>query len=359
MRLLFIMETMRARGAERVASVLAARLASMHHEVFIVCTGFVRGEEFSLPSNVHLEFIPDMSGNRLRLLFYRIHFIRTRILEIHPDCILSLAASRTLFMITMAHLGSSVPMIFSERNDPARDPKTKPERFLRLFCFHACNKVVFQTVYARDYFPVSVVKKGIIIPNPVKDGLPPIWEGERKPYIAAFCKLVPQKNLSLLLQAFALIFEDYPELRLVIYGDGFLRPDLESEAQSLRIASRTVFHPHSQDVHRYISDCAMYVLSSDYEGQSNAMLEAMAMGLPCICTDCPCGGSRAVIRPGVNGLLVPVGDVNALADAMRYILDHPEEAERMGKQAARIREERKSEVIAEEWNTLIEQLVSR
>ena len=102
----------------------------------------------------------------------------------------------------------------------------------------------------------------------------------------------------------------------------------------------------------------MYVSSSDYEGQSNSMLEAMAIGLPCICTDCPSGGARAVINPGINGLLVPVGNTDKLADAMRDMLLYPEEACSMGINASKIRDKRSPELIAQEWNHLILELTS-
>lgn len=358
MKLLFIMQTIRARGAERVASILTEQLSELSHDVYLICTGFVRGDEYPLSENVHLEFIPDATGNRLHLMFTRIRYIRNKIKEIHPDCILSLADARTLFMITMAHLGSPIPMIFSERHDPVHNPKSKLERLLRLFCYRASDRIVFQTTGAKNYFSPSISKKGIIIPNPIKENLPDIWNGERKSYIATFCKLDPQKNLSLLLHAFKKLTPDFPQLRLVIYGDGELRESLETEAIHLNISSRTAFNHHSNDVHTLIQDCSMYVSSSDYEGQSNSMLEAMAMGLPCVCTDCPSGGASAVIQHGINGLLVPVGDVNALADAMRFMLTHPDKARQMGKNASNLRDERRPEIIAKEWDHLITDVTS-
>lgn len=359
MKLLFIMETMRARGAERVASILTEELASMSHDVYLICTGFVRGEEYSLTDKIHLEVIPEATGSRLHLFFVRIRYIRKKINEIQPDCIISLAAARTLFMITVGHIGSWVPMIFSERHDPVHNPKPKLERLLRLLCYRTCDRVVFQTQGAMNFFPKSIAKKGIIISNPVKEGLPDVWTGPRKPVIVTFCKLVPQKNLSLLLNAFASIADEFPEHRLVIYGDGELRESLETEAVRLHISSRTDFLPHAQNVHELINDCAMFVSSSDYEGQSNSMLEAMAMGLPCVCTDCPSGGASAVIKHGTNGLLVPVGNAEKLAQAMRYMLTHPDDARQMGQNASLIREQRHPSQIAEEWNRLIAELVTK
>ncbi len=359
MKLLFILETLRTRGAERVTAVLSEQLAGLSHDVYLICTGFVRGDEYPLADNIHLEFIPEATGSRLHLMFVRMRFIRRKLSEIKPDCIISLATARTLFMTIAGNRGLSIPMIFSERNDPRHDPKSALERMLRIVSYRTCNRIVFQTADAMNFFSFAIAKKGTIIPNPIKPGLPDIWQGERKPYIVTFCKLVPQKNLSLLLRSFQKLTVDFPYLRLVIYGEGELRQTLENEAVQLNISSQTDFNPHSNDVHNLIRDCAMFVSSSDYEGQSNSMLEAMAMGLPCVCTDCSGGGARAVIQHGINGFLVPVGDENALAVAMRYMLTHPEEAMQMGKNASMIRYERRPEIIAKEWDRLIKDVISK
>ena len=358
MKLLFIMQTMRARGAERVTSVLVEELAEMSHDVYILCTGFVRGEEFPFSDKVHMEYVSDCSGSRIHLMFARIRLIRQKIEEIKPDCIISLAYARTLFMIVAANIFKPIPMVFSERHDPVHNPKSKIDRFFRLVSYYACDRVVFQTDTARGYFPACISKKGRIISNPIIEGLPDVRNNVREPYIATFCKLDPQKNLSLLLNSFKLVNYKHPEARLVIYGDGILKEQLEQEARLLNIQSKTVFHPHSLRVHELVCDCSMFVSSSDYEGQSNSMLEAMAMGLPCVCTDCPCGGASAVITSGVNGLLVPVGGRRELADAICYILEHPEEAREMGSRAFNIRYERKPETIAKEWEKLIKEVIS-
>ena len=143
------MQTIRARGAERVASILTEQLSNLSHDVYLICTGFERGEEYPLSENVHLEFIPDATGSRLHLMFTRIRFIRKKISEINPDCILSLADARTSFMITMAHIGSSVPMIFSERHDPVHNPKSKTERLLRLLVYAQRLPIFSQTALCR------------------------------------------------------------------------------------------------------------------------------------------------------------------------------------------------------------------
>ena len=97
----------------------------------------------------------------------------------------------------------------------------------------------------------------------------------------------------------------------------------------------------------------MFVSSSDFEGMSNSMLEAMAIGLPCVCTDCPAGGARAVIEDGKNGLLVPVNDAIALSDAMKRVASDTIFAEKLSKNASNIRKNQSVEKIIDKWMAII------
>lgn len=113
------------------------------------------------------------------------------------------------------------------------------------------------------------------------------------------------------------------------------------------------FHPAVSDVHERIKDAYMFVSSSDFEGLSNSMLEAMAMGIPTICTDCPCGGARMVIENGVNGLLTPVGDKDKLSAAMQRVADNSQIAHNIGKEAQKIRSKLSTDIIVGEWRKII------
>ena len=172
--------------------------------------------------------------------------------------------------------------------------------------------------------------KGTVIFNPIKPDLPAPYKGERKKRVVNFCRISAQKNLNMLVDAFALLRKDFPEYELDIIGDP-VGNDVEGYIDSVK--ERIKQHncedcihilPSRNDIHDYIKDYAMFVSSSDFEGMSNSMLEAMALGLPCVCTDCPAGGARAVIKDGENGLLTPVGDADALYLAMKKLIENPE-----------------------------------
>ena len=131
----------------------------------------------------------------------------------------------------------------------------------------------------------------------------------------------------------------YPEYQLHIYGNAVtaleeqLRNDLICYVKEIGQTESIHILPPASDVHSRILDCAMFVSSSDFEGLSNSMIEAMAIGMPCICTNCLGGGAREMIQPGVNGLLTPMKDVDALHDAMVCFIEHPEVAQACGKSA--------------------------
>jgi glycosyltransferase involved in cell wall biosynthesis len=136
--------------------------------------------------------------------------------------------------------------------------------------------------------------------------------------------LEKQKNLLLLIDAFALLYKEHPEYNLAIYGDGSEKKHIETYITKMLLEDCISVYESIPNIHEKIIDCAMFISSSDYEGLSNSMIEAMALGLPCVVTDCPCGGARMMITSYENGILVPVGDIQTMYEAMKYIIENPE-----------------------------------
>lgn len=250
-------------------------------------------------------------------------------------------------------------VIFSERGDPARLMRKRYGRKFIEKYYPRADAAVFQTEAARAVYPESVAAKGVVIPNPLKSGLPQPYTGEREKRVAAFCRISPEKNLTMLIKAFSLFFKTHPDYSLRIYGDA-ANDEGKNEAERLRsliaengLSTAVQMLPFSADVHGEILRDMMYVNSSDREGLSNAMLEALAIGLPSICTDCPVGGARAVIRSEENGLLIPVGDVEALRLAMERIADDKALRDKLSANASLLREEYSRETISEKWVELL------
>lgn len=242
----------------------------------------------------------------------------------------------------IAAIGQKHFFLVSERNDPERYDHKK----IRNLAYRFADVIVCQTKEAVRSFPKGIRKKSVVIPNPVDSGRVEEYEGPREHRIVAVGRLEPQKNHKLLLRAFAAFAGTYTDYTLDLYGKGELEEELRQLAVDLGIGDRVCFRGFSGKVKEEINNAAMYVLSSDYEGISNSMLEALALGIPVIATDCPIGGSRMYIEDGVNGLLVPVGQAEAMAAAMERIAREEAFGAALGAMGRKIREENSVEVIA-------------
>ena len=187
-------------------------------------------------------------------------------------------------------------------------------------------------------FPEKLRKKTVVIPNPVSADMPEPFSGERKKRVVSVARLQPQKNHKLLIDAFANFVKKFPDYELHIFGVGELEAELRRQSERHEIASKVVFRGFSSNVKEDIWDSAMFVLSSDYEGISNSMIEALAMGVPVIATDCPVGGARSYIKNNVNGILTPVGDKDALAAAMVKVAENPMLSKKLSQNGVKIKE---------------------
>lgn len=266
--------------------------------------------------------------------------------------------NRPIFLTLLA-AGKKANVIISERNNPeAFSSNNTTMAFIRkLYC--KSNTMVFQTKEAKDWYKKNTKVNSVVIPNPVKDELPKRFEGERSKKIVNFCRISSQKNLFLLVDAFEEFCKLNSEYELYIYGEAIgngaenYYEDLIAHIEGLKSKNNIHISGFIKDIHVVVREYAMFVSSSDFEGMSNSMLEAMAIGLPTICTDCPAGGARAVIRDHENGILVPVGNVNELCNAMNEVANDKQLAEKLSVNGSKIREELSVRNISERWIRLI------
>lgn len=253
--------------------------------------------------------------------------------------------------LTLAIAAGKIPVkaVFSSAISPIM-PKMKPEdcQFRNKYMTNY-HYAIFQTQEVKRYYDSIISGKKAVIHNPVKHDLPLPYEGKRSKRIVSFARLNYQKNFTLLISAFAEIHTKYPEYTLEIFGDGPDEENLRRAINEFHLEESAFLFPVRQDVHIAVLDASMFVLPSDFEGLSNSMLEAMAIGLPCICTDCDGGGAREIIHDGENGLLVPKGDKEALSQAIERLILNPEFAKKLGRSASGIREELSEEKIIEQW----------
>lgn len=339
-RIVFVSNRLSGGGSERVLVTLANEMSKRGHDVTIL--SFVAGDSY--PINHEIEVIVLGCSKKSE----RIKKIRSLIKQINPQNVIAFEYFVNMQVI-MACCGLNTNVIVSERNDPAREGGSFPKSAIRNFLYRFCDILVCQTEDAKNYFPKYVQKHSVIILNPLMSNLPERWAGERNKEVVCFCRLEKQKNLPLLVDSFKSFHENYSDYSLHIYGNGKERDNLTKYVDECGLSSAAFVHEGSKDIHNIVLKSAMFVLPSDYEGLSNSMLEALAIGLPTICTDCPVGGARMVIENEKNGLLVPVNDRAAMIDAMLKIANDSNVANQLGQNASAIKNKLSIESICELW----------
>lgn len=292
---------------------------------------------------------------------YRIRFLRKGIefrsyfLQEDPDIVIPFGLSY-LEPILSAVYDLDCKVVYAEKNAPEKEfPSKNLEEYRYLIkLLKKTNAVIVQTQNSKQFFD-NELDNVYVINNPIKQNLPMPFSGERRKTIVNFCRMSSQKNLELLLKAFKKLQAYYPVFKLEVYGNTV--EESEEQYKELVLDKISEFElkdsafilPPAADVHSRVLDAAMFVSSSDYEGLSNSMIEAMAIGLPCICTDCLGGGTREVMVDEENGLIVPMNDVDAMYQAMKQFVDNPEFAEECGRNASKIREKLSVEKTAQQW----------
>lgn len=332
-------------GAQRVLVSIANYMAIQGYDIQIIAS-FNNGT-YPLCEKIKVLYV----GKRQYLKY--IHIVRKEIKSQRPQAVIAFEYFFNL-LAAIACLGLRTKVIVSERNDPSRVGSGFLKDRLRNFLYRFIDVLVCQTPDAKAYFPSYIQSKAVIIPNPLKPNLPLRVGGDRVNEVVTFCRLHSQKNLPMLMNVFKNFLNTHAKYKLKIYGDGEEALNLAQLAEKLKIKDSVSFYAASDDVHQKVLNAKMFVLPSNYEGLSNSMLEALAIGLPTICTDCPCGGARMVIRNGVNGILIPVGDEAALYKAMCTIADDTTLVDRLSVEAVKIREELSIESVSNKWIKIVE-----
>ncbi|MCM1134064.1 MAG: glycosyltransferase [Clostridium sp.] len=331
-KIVFVLPDMAGGGTERVVALLSNEFVKRGYPVAVLLFAG-NHTEYPLDKRVEIFVAGKTSGGKLSVRIKRIGEMR-RFYKENKGCYLFAFSAMGAVFSAVAAFGIPHRMLVSERNDPSRYEHS----LIRNLAYRKAEKLVLQTEDMRGLFPKSLQKKAVVIPNPAPDGVREPFTGERKKQVVSVARLQPQKNHRLLIDAFAEFLKQYPEYELHIFGVGELEEELRRQVHVLQIEDKVVFRGFSSRVKEEIWDSAMFVLSSDYEGISNSMIEALAMGLPVISTDCPVGGSRAYIENNVSGILTPVGDKEALAAAMRKVAGEPEFAKKLSENGAKIKE---------------------
>lgn len=323
-KIIFIIGSMRRGGAERVISILANEYSDNGWEVQII-TLLDNSNDYILRDSIKVVNITDAKKSRIHQLPFWLIKLRRQFRKFNPEVIVSFIA-RINILTLIASLGLNKKIIISERSDPTADGRGIFVKLATYFLYPYADYIIFQTNWAKSCFPTKISRKGHIIKNPINITIKATDVRDKK--IVSVGRLFPEKNHYLLIDAFSEITTSYPEYKLFIYGDGLLKEELNQYIFSLKLQDRIFLPGNVLDIHEKISDAEIFVLSSNYEGLSNALLEAMMMGLPCISTKC--AGSTEIIDDKFNGLLVDIGNKYQLVEAIKFLLDDKKRAKEIG-----------------------------
>jgi len=371
-RVMLVNHNMSRGGAQRAMSILGNNLAALGFNLCLCYTSRDR-EQSAYELDPRIEVFMSQSSflaccDRFFRGFIdvssvvRIYRLRRKIRKCKPQLIIAFMDFPAK-VTALACRGIKIPVIFAPRGSPKGKIMEIPGY---VDMFEGLHKrfagIVYQTAEQQkqyhEVFSMPENMKQAVIPNAIEQSS--LWDRPRVPlrgFIAAVGREGLPKNYPLLLHAFAKAAERFQDCTLNIYGRMRAPNPLENLAGELGVGDRVIFHGFCTDVHERIKDAAVYVMPSIYEGLPNALIEAMCLGLPCITTDFVGGGARALITDGENGLIVPNEDEDALAEAMCRLMDDPDYAEQLGKNAALLREKLVSEKIIPQWMDFMRSVV--
>lgn len=350
-------------GAERVIANLSGEFVKMNIDV-VIATEWTASDEYPLAEGIRRTDVgltkSEESLSRGKKLKLRKRKLHDFLLDEKPDVLISFTRNSN-YRAVMASKNTGVPVIFSVRSDPNTDYGSFIHKTIGNHLYKKAKGGVFQTKQALDFFHKSIGEKSVVILNPLNEhflDLPDV--SFRNKEIVTAGRFNEAKDQLVLIKAFERIMDKFPDYNLKLYGD---RSEdntfdiIEAYVKERDLSKRVLFMGNSASLWTDLINASVFVLSSKYEGMPNALMEAMAMGIPVVSTDCPCGGPEYLINDGENGYLVPVGDDKAMADKISFYLNDMENAEKMGKKAKEIAKATRPEVIAEQWLSYIEKVI--
>ena len=269
-----------------------------------------------------------------------------------PDVILSFLPEANFICLLLKVFGVKCRVVISERNDPTVRGRTS--RWLERNLYPKADVVVCQSEKVISFFKEKHRQKMTVVPNPISaDAIPERFEGHRIKKIVAVGRLDLQKNFKMLINAFSRLPERFSDYTLEIYGGGPLENELREQITSIGLEKKAFLMGVRKNVMHYISDSALYVMSSDYEGFPNALAEAMATGLPVISTDFSTGVAKDLVG-AENGIVIPVGDEDALVDAMTKILSDEGAWDDMSRSNRKLLDELSEENVMKLWYEVLD-----
>ena len=351
MKLAFVTATLTSGGSERVISILANKLSERGHEVEIICY------------NKHIVFYPINSSVKIVFaeeeckssnIIKKMIWLRRHIIQEKPEIVIPFMVA--VYSCTLiALLGCRIPVLSSVRNDPRLGRRIY--KFARRTILPLSTHIVVQTKHIKDYFPKKLHDKITIIYNPVNDRIFDVLSNNysKQNRIISVGRLFPQKNQKMMICAFSKIASEFTNWKLVLFGEGPLRPELENLIKEKNMTGRIELPGRSEMVLEEVAKSKLFCMSSYYEGMSNAMIEAICLGLPIISTKV--SGTEELVQDGYNGYLLEDNDIDGLAYRFKEMMSHEENIHLFGQRNREQVYKFKTEAIVNQWENLIKKVV--
>ncbi len=357
-KIYFYMNNLVKGGAERVIVQLAINFKKKGNDVKII-TSFQDEDEYILPTTierVNLEKKQDF-GNRVIRNVRLIKKLRKIVKEEEPDILIAFMQEPN-FRAILSTRFTKTKCLVSVRNDPKVEYAGFVGKIVSNLILPLADGCVFQTTDAKRYFSKSIQKKSRIIFNEVSELFFNVDHLPQK-NIVTVGRIIEQKNQIMLINSFSKLLSSHNDRKLLIYGDGPLKKTLREYVKNIGLENYIYFMGLTDNVPDVLKKAELFVLTSNYEGLPNALLEALAVGVPSISTDCPCGGAKMVINNGENGFLIPVRNQEELTKKMRLLLDDKvlySDFEIKSKESAK---KFKPSIVFKEWEDYIENILER
>ena len=369
MRLLIFISSLSSGGAERVAANLANHWASIGWQVTVVTLSDGTDDFYELSPSVQrfalglLRESPNLFIGMARNL-RRVVTLRWVLHQTKPSIALAMMDKANILLAIAAYGLPHIVAIGSEHIHPPQMPLCRSWASLRRSAYSHLAAVTALTTESRDWLLRNTqVRKVAVIPNAVPWPLPKqaplltpqeFLPSDRK-MLLAVGRLNKQKGFDLLIDAFVQLAGKHPIWDLVILGEGSLRSLLVEKIKKAELENRVFLTGRVGNVGDWYKAADLYVLSSRFEGFGNSLAEALVYAVPSVSFDCDCG-PRDIIRHGLDGLLVPNGDVMSLAEALDQLMSDATLRRRFSEKAIEARERFSVQKVTGMWESLFEEL---
>lgn len=351
MKVVFVTDTMHPGGSERVISVLSNEMSRQGLDVQIICLrGF--NSFYELDNEIKLVCVEAAKTNTS--IIKKVLWLRKYLNRENPDFVIPFMTP--VFCLTLfSLLFTSHKIICSERIDPT---KTSPVRkLMRSILLPFTSWLVVQTQQIKTYYRQSIQKKCSVIYNPVNDAFFELYNSERKKRFISVGRLAAQKNQKLMLDAFKTVHQKHPDFSLSIFGEGELKDELQAYICENGMNEYAILEGTTNNISKEMQSSYAFCLSSDFEGMSNAIIEAVCAGLPIVTTNV--SGAQELIGGNNGGIITPVGNTEKFADAMLKIIEDTEGANNMREININKRDMFRTSSIVDQWLYLLNELSTK